>query len=135
VLGLALGNAYIDQFSNVKKSSIVGMSWEYHQKCKMFFETDILLKLFEVALTKIQSDQLNIQSELMALFEKILNWEFANDLLPGTFAKTDDLDDEFDKEDGPSSVKKTYSVFPKTWRSVIGNPQVVYMFFMVREEI
>ncbi|KAI8889382.1 hypothetical protein K501DRAFT_320347 [Backusella circina FSU 941] len=130
VLGLALANAYMDQFANIKKSSIVGMSWEYHQKCKTFFETDILLHLFETGLTKIQSQQMPIQSELMALFEKILHWEFGNDVLPGTFARTEPEEDDFDKEDGPSSVKKSYVIFPREWRRVIGDPQVVYLFFM-----
>lgn len=71
---------------------------------------------------------------MLLLAEKILQWEFeetnAAPSLPGTFAKGLDLDD-FDREDGPSSAKKTYVVFPKNWQPVVGSSEVLWLFFMV----
>lgn len=71
---------------------------------------------------------------MLVLLEKILQWEFeatnSAPILPGTFAKESDLDD-FDREDGPSSGKKTYVVFPKNWQPVVGSSEVLWLFFMV----
>lgn len=72
--------------------------------------------------------------EMLLLVEKILQWEFeatnSTPILPGTFVKESDLDD-FDREDGPSSAKKTYVVFPKSWQPVVGSSEVLWLFFMV----
>ncbi|RCH80002.1 Exportin-4, partial [Rhizopus stolonifer] len=74
-----------------------------------------------------------VLTEMIMLLEKILHWEFVSTsltpTLPGTFAKEVDLDD-FDREDGPSSVKKTYVIFPKQWQPVVGNSEVLWLFFM-----
>jgi hypothetical protein len=71
--------------------------------------------------------------EMLVLLEKILQWEFESTnitpVLPGTFAKEADQDD-FDREDGPSSVKKTYVLFPKNWQPVVGSSDVLWLFFM-----
>lgn len=110
----------------------------------MFFETSILLPLFEQVITKLHQFVSHVQHlpdnvpavlvEMLVLLEKILQWEFeetnAAPSLPGTFAKESDLDD-FDREDGPSSAKKSYVVFPKNWQPVIGNSEVLWLFFMV----
>jgi hypothetical protein len=145
VLGLALANALVDQFSNTK-STTIGLTWEHHHSCKLFFENTILLPLFEQVLTKLhvfvsqcQTLPDNIPAvlvEMIVLLEKMLQWEFestnATPALPGTFAKDSDLDD-FDREDGPSAIKKTYVVFPKQWQPVIGSSEVLWLFFMVRD--
>ncbi|KAI8646967.1 armadillo-type protein [Parasitella parasitica] len=142
VLGLALANALVDQFSN-SKSTTIGLTWEHHHNCKVFFEDNILLPLFEQVVTKLHGFVSHVQQlpdnvpavlvEMLVLLEKMLQWEFestnATPLLPGSFAKESDLD-EFDREDGPSAVKKTYVVFPKQWQPVIGSSQVLWVFFM-----
>lgn len=144
MLGLAFANALVDQFSNTK-STTIGLTWEHHHNCKIFFENTILLPLFEQVLTKLHVFVSQCQTlpdnvpavlvEIMVLLEKMLQWEFestnATPALPGTFAKESDLDD-FDREDGPSAVKKTYVVFPKQWQPVIGSSEVLWLFFMVR---
>ncbi|KAI9273596.1 armadillo-type protein [Sporodiniella umbellata] len=142
VLGLALSSALIDQFANVK-STTIGLSWEYHHKCKIFFETDVLLQLLQQVLGKLHAyvnhcpkplevDPPALLTEMIVLVEKILHWEFVLDAKPvlaGTFSKEDDLDD-FDREDGPSSVKSNYVTYPKRWQPVIGHSQVLWLFFM-----
>lgn len=40
VIGIAFANALTDQFSSTK-ASVVGLSWEFHHKCKVFFEVCI----------------------------------------------------------------------------------------------
>lgn len=37
VLASALSNAYLDQFSDMKARA-VGLNWEFHHKCKVWFE-------------------------------------------------------------------------------------------------
>lgn len=76
--------------------------------------------------------------ELLVLSEKILNWEFESTItkprLPGTFGKSSQADDDggdFDKESGPSAVQATSSNYPKEWLPVLGNNQVVWLYFMV----
>ncbi|CEP08479.1 hypothetical protein, partial, partial [Parasitella parasitica] len=142
VLGLALANALVDQFSNTK-STTIGLSWEHHHNCKVFFEDSLLLPLFEQVVTKLHGFVSHVQQlpdnvpavlvEMLVLLEKMLQWEFeatnATSSLPGTFAKESDLD-EFDREDGPSAVRKTYVVFPKQWQPVIGSSEVLWVFFM-----
>ncbi|EPB86259.1 hypothetical protein HMPREF1544_06987 [Mucor circinelloides 1006PhL] len=142
VLGLALANALVDQFSNTK-STTIGLTWEHHHNCKLFFETNLLLPLFEQVLNKLHAFVSHVQQlpdnvpailvEMLVLLEKMLQWEFestnATPTLPGTFVKESDLDD-FDREDGPSAVKKTYVVFPKQWQPVIGSNEVLWLFFM-----
>lgn len=102
------------------------------------------MPLFEQVITKLHQFVSQVQQladnvpavlvEMLVLTEKILQWEFeatnATPVLPGTFAKEADQDD-FDREDGPSSVKKTYVVFPKNWQPVVGSSEVLWLFFMV----
>ncbi|CAO3659151.1 unnamed protein product [Rhizopus microsporus] len=142
ILGLAFANALMDQFSNTKATTI-GLTWEHHHKCKLFFETSVLLPLLQQVLGKLHAfisqcpksidmDPPAELVEMIVLIEKILHWEFVLDskpVLAGTFSKENDLDD-FDKEDGPSSVKQSYVVYPKRWQPVIGNSEVLWLFFM-----
>ncbi|KAI8985067.1 armadillo-type protein [Pilobolus umbonatus] len=142
ILGLSLGNALIDQFSNAK-SNTIGLAWEHHYKCKLFFESHILLPLFEQSITKLHSvvslyqqapqDTPPLLVELMISLEKILNWEFESTnttpTLPGTFVNGNDMG-EFDREDGPSSVRRTYVTFPQEWQPTAGNSDVLWLFFM-----
>ncbi|OBZ88181.1 Exportin-4 [Choanephora cucurbitarum] len=142
ILGLALANALVDQFSNTK-STTIGLTWEHHYNCKLFFENHVLLPLFQQIITKLHGFVSNCQqlptdvpailTEMIVLLEKVLHWEFESTsqapVLPGTFAKESDLE-EFDREDGPSTVKKTYVIFPKQWQPVVGNSDVLWLFFM-----
>ncbi|KAI9022740.1 armadillo-type protein [Phycomyces nitens] len=142
VLGFAMANALVDQFSNTK-SATVGLSWEFHYKCKVFFETRFLLSILEQAVTKLhhvvsQTNHLSspppaLLVQCLELLEKILHWEFestsASNALPGSFAKSGDDSDDFDREDGPSTVKKVFTIFPTSWQPVVGNSDVLWLFF------
>jgi hypothetical protein len=144
ILGVSLGNALTDQFSSTK-SSTVGLNWEFHHKTKTFFELHMLYPLFQELATKLHSvvSSANVTvspllQELLVLSEKILNWEFESTItkprLPGTFGKSGQADDDggdFDKENGPSSVQATASNYPKEWLPVLGNNQVIWLYFMV----
>ena len=75
-------------------------------------------------------------TELITLVEKVLQWQFESSqsgaVLPGTFAKKSiDDNDDFDKEDGPGAVKKTYTVFPKHWQPLVANTDVIWLLFTV----
>ncbi|KAG0179452.1 Exportin-4 [Apophysomyces sp. BC1034] len=142
ILGAALANAMIDQFSSTK-SSTVGLSWEFHNKCKVFFETHIILPILQQALTKLHDTVSSCQYisspppallvELLELLEKIFQWEFdstnADHVLPGSFSRTGIDYDNFDKEDGPTSAKRTFTIFPRDWQPVVGNSDVLWLFF------
>lgn len=104
----------------------------------------MLLPIFQETVTLLHSTVSNgsqslpltpspLLSEILVLSEKILNWEFENNknIIPGTFEKQENDDDAFDKEDGPSSVKATESIYPKEWQGVLGNNEVLWLFFMV----
>lgn len=74
--------------------------------------------------------------ELMALLEKLMQWPFDttdNNTLPGTFQKDKDIDDDFDKTDGPGTSARSFTVFPKSWRLLLTNHDVLWLFFMVLE--
>ncbi|KAI8147321.1 armadillo-type protein [Fennellomyces sp. T-0311] len=143
VIGVALASALVDQFSTTR-SSTVGLSWEFHHKAKLFFETHILHGVFQKAVTRLHTLVTQLQqqgatnaappllAELIILLEKILQWQFEStqngQVLPGTFAKRND-DDDFDKDDGPGVGKKTYTVFPKSWQPLVANTDVIWLFF------
>ncbi|CDS07016.1 hypothetical protein LRAMOSA09539 [Lichtheimia ramosa] len=138
VVGVALASALVDHFSNTKTTTI-GLSWEFHHKAKVFFESQVLLGIFEQSVTQLhalvsQQQQTPLLGELITLLEKILHWEFASTntttVLPGTFAKNDTEDDIVDKEDGPGAIKKTYTLFPKAWQPTVANTDVLWLFFM-----
>ncbi|CEG79285.1 hypothetical protein RMATCC62417_13770 [Rhizopus microsporus] len=89
ILGLAFANALMDQFSNTKATTI-GLTWEHHHKCKLFFETSVLLPLLQQVLGKLHAfisqcpksidmDPPAELVEMIVLIEKILHWEFVLD--------------------------------------------------------
>ncbi|KAI9318087.1 armadillo-type protein [Dichotomocladium elegans] len=142
LIGITLASALLDHFSSTKATA-TGLSWEFHHKAKVFFEDHVLLGLFEQSVTRLhavvsqqrqQQQPDELINELVTLLEKILQWEFESTsktvVLPGTFAKTDREDDYVDRENGPGAVKKTYTIFPKTWRPVVANTEVLWLFFM-----
>ncbi|KAG2183955.1 hypothetical protein INT44_008966, partial [Umbelopsis vinacea] len=99
VLASALSNAYVDQFSDMKARA-VGLNWEFHHKCKVWFEHHMLQRLFQHSLqtlhrqchgrenVAIASPTPDILFETVTLVEKILHWEFDETsdhaALPGT---------------------------------------------------
>ncbi|CAO3646105.1 unnamed protein product [Cunninghamella blakesleeana] len=143
IVGIALANSLTDQFSSTR-SSTVGLTWEYHYKSKVFYEMHMLLPIFQDTVTLLHGTVTNgsqslpsspspLLSGILVLSEKILNWEFEignKTIIPGTFDKQQQNDDAFDKEDGPSSVKATDSIYPKEWQGVLGNNEVLWLFFM-----
>ncbi|KAI9307138.1 armadillo-type protein [Cunninghamella echinulata] len=142
IVGIALANSLTDQFSSTR-SLTVGLTWEFHYKSKVFYEMHMLLPIFQETVTLLHSTVSHgsqslpltpspLLSEILVLSEKILNWEFENNknIIPGTFEKQENDDDAFDKEDGPSSVKATESIYPKEWQGVLGNNEVLWLFFM-----
>ncbi|KAL1930141.1 hypothetical protein VTP01DRAFT_1295 [Rhizomucor pusillus] len=143
VIGIAFANALTDQFSSTK-ASVVGLSWEFHHKCKVFFESNISLPLFQECMTLLHAFVSQTQSlpvppppilvELIALLEKLMQWPFEttdNNTLPRTFQKDKDIDDDFDKTDGPGTSARSFTVFPKSWRLLLTNHDVLWLFFMV----
>ncbi|KAG2175589.1 hypothetical protein INT43_001236, partial [Umbelopsis isabellina] len=138
LLASALSGGYIDQFSNMKSS--IGFNWEFHHKCKVWFENHMLQRLFQHALQTLHNQCHNreylttpvpdILAETIVLAEKILHWEFDatsdQTALPGVAApgsEKEDLDsDQID-------IRRTFTLFPTSWRPLIGNRDVIWLFF------
>ncbi|KAM3588533.1 hypothetical protein VKS41_000976 [Umbelopsis sp. WA50703] len=138
LLASALSIAYIDQFSNMKSN--VGFNWEFHHKCKVWFENHMLQRLFQHTLQTLHNQCHNgqyittpvpeILAETIALAEKILHWEFDatsdQTALPGVSApgsEKEDLDsDQID-------IRRTFTAFPTSWRPLVGNRDVIWLFF------
>lgn len=72
----------------------------------------------------------DILAETIVLAEKILHWEFDatsdQTALPGVAApgsEKEDLDsDQID-------IRRTFTLFPTSWRPLIGNRDVIWLFF------
>ncbi|CAG8506555.1 3260_t:CDS:10, partial [Acaulospora colombiana] len=154
LVGMGLANALVDEFSSSKASN-VGLPWDFHKKCKDFFEETYLLPIFDQVL-RVLHQQLQIytangtqysqpyhnghishhdlsRDALLAisinLAEKILCWDFVskNDsLLAGTFS--DDKDDII--EDELFITAKTRE-FPASWRGHMMHGEVLRLFFRV----
>ncbi|CAO3672042.1 unnamed protein product [Umbelopsis vinacea] len=141
LLASALSSAYVDQFSNMKASS-VGLNWEFHHKCKVWFEQHMLQRLFQHSLQTLHHQCHNrdyipqpvpdILIETVVLVEKILHWEFDetsdHTALPGTSAPGCQSDDDDLDSDEPD-IRRTFTVFPGSWRSIVGNQNVIWLFF------
>ncbi|ORX55719.1 hypothetical protein DM01DRAFT_1345196 [Hesseltinella vesiculosa] len=146
--GASLCNALVDQFSSTRAST-VGLNWEFHHNARLFFEVDVLLALFQETITQLHTiiaanptpsstnaSASPLLTELLTLTEKILTWEFETvknqPCLPGTFGSStnDDLDDQ-----SPSSDRASYNVYPSSWKSVLGNQDVLWLFFVVYDVV
>ncbi|KAI8070967.1 armadillo-type protein [Gongronella butleri] len=148
--GAALCNALVDQFSSTRAST-VGLNWEFHHNARLFFEVEMLQPMFQETITQMHA-QLNqmpasptiaaspVLTELLTLAEKILTWDFETvknqPSLPGSFA-SDVAPDDIDTADqgGPSAQRASYSVFPPTWRAILSNHDVLWLFFAVYERV
>ncbi|KAI7868961.1 armadillo-type protein [Spinellus fusiger] len=144
VLVVALSNALVDQFSSTR-STTVGLSWEFHYKCKVFFEDHFLPCMFEQTVARLNSLLSYAQHEdasitlhltqTLTLAERILHWDFESVKMKrdmaGTFSREGAFEDEdeFDPEDGPSPVKIVFTVFPFHWQPYIGNHDILMLFF------
>jgi hypothetical protein len=77
----------------------------------------------------------DILIETVVLVEKILHWEFDetsdHTALPGTSAPGCQSDDDDLDSDEPD-IRRTFTVFPGSWRSIVGNQNVIWLFFSVR---
>ncbi|KAH8550240.1 armadillo-type protein [Umbelopsis sp. PMI_123] len=141
VLASALSIAYIDRFSDMKTRG-VGLNWEFHQKCKVWFEHHMLQRLFQHSLqtlhhhcngneyVAIALSTPAILVETVALVEKILHWEFDetsdHTALPGTSGvQGDNNDHDGDEPD----ARRSFTIFPQCWRNLIGNQSVIWLFF------
>jgi hypothetical protein len=77
----------------------------------------------------------DILTETVVLVEKILHWEFDetsdHTALPGTSAPGSQSDDDDLDSDQPD-IRRSFTVFPGSWRSIVGNQDVIWLFFSVR---
>ncbi|CAO3661292.1 unnamed protein product [Umbelopsis ramanniana] len=143
VLASALSNAYLDQFSDMKARA-VGLNWEFHHKCKVWFEQHMLQRLFQHSLQTLHrqchgrenvamaSPTPDILFETVTLVEKILHWEFDETsdhaALPGT-SGNGSRNDNSDLDSDEPDTRRSFTIFPRSWRSLIGNRDVIWLFF------
>lgn len=74
-----------------------------------------------------------ILAETVVLVEKILHWEFDETsdqtILPGTSALGPQNDDDLDIDQ--PDTRRSYTIFPTSWRNFIGSRDVIWLFFSV----
>ncbi|KAL1917900.1 uncharacterized protein VTP21DRAFT_3734 [Calcarisporiella thermophila] len=150
LLAVSICNALVDEFSSTKASS-VGLTWNFHQKCRELFESYYLRRIFEIVLqilhqqvahlhmkfsdnTHANPAENTLLAQSVSLSEKIMNWDFAStddNVLAGFFAKDGDVDDDV-------PIRSKSPAFPPNWRDLLLNHEVLEIFFKlykaVREE-
>lgn len=84
----------------------------------------------------IASPTPDILFETVTLVEKILHWEFDETsdhaALPGTSGNSSRNDDSDLDSDEPDT-RRSFTIFPRSWRSLIGNRDVIWLFFTVSQ--
>lgn len=132
-LSLMLLNGLVSEFSS-EKSAQVGLTWDFHNRCKAAFEKSELRHVFDIALQVLRAaldsrdwwanapdGQVLVNAALAAL-SSCLSWDFAKDdtCLKTTFAKRgEEYEDVMTTPD-----------FPETWRDVLVRPDVLDTFFL-----
>lgn len=78
----------------------------------------------------------DILFETVTLVEKILHWEFDETsdhaALPGT-SGNGSRNDNSDLDSDEPDTRRSFTMFPRSWRSLIGNRDVIWLFFTVSQ--
>jgi hypothetical protein len=84
VIGMNVLATLVSEFSGQhNKSSQIGMSWEFHERCRVAFQSDLLPQCFEFAIAIMRElVRTNHQSEPIAkaaikLLNEVLTWDFS----------------------------------------------------------
>ncbi|KAI9025604.1 armadillo-type protein [Hyaloraphidium curvatum] len=131
-LSLGLLHALLGEFSS-EKSSSVGLTWDFHNRCKAAFEKEELRHVFDIALQVVRAalgsdswwypyaDGQNLVGSALAALAACLSWDFSkkDTALGTTISKRPQ---EIDEVVGTPD-------FPETWRDVLVRPDVLDAFF------
>jgi len=92
ILGCLILKALLSEFSFLNRSSDIGLTWEFHLRCKKAFEVQALKQVFMLVIQNLQQfshTQLNLLSRdgtlalvrMLSLAEQILSWDFSHNIL------------------------------------------------------
>ncbi|XP_020912207.1 exportin-4 [Exaiptasia diaphana] len=128
ILGCSILKALLNEFSFINHSSDIGLSWEFHTRCKHTFETKYLkeafclviqvLRCFEAVDGKSMSrEQLVALVRFLSLAEQILHWEHTVYNL---------------RNRKNTQINRVILLRPdKSWKNVLFDPQVIGLFFSI----
>jgi hypothetical protein len=146
-LAVPFANALLGEFSS-RKASAVGLTWDFHYKCRVAFEvTPYLLnghlntqkhglkELFHIVLGLLQQvvqrqqqstpekDDWLLFTTCLNAIDAVMNWEFASTGDAGLFRLLAGADVEW----SPQPTQK----FPEEWRDFLLAPEFTDLFFSV----
>ncbi|XP_020623322.1 exportin-4-like [Orbicella faveolata] len=133
ILGCLILKALLNEFAFLTRSSDIGLSWEFHVRCKKAFEVQVLQQIFMLVVQTLQQSLLTELSllspedisalvRLLSLAEQILNWDFSH-----YHHKRCPLLGEM----APVTLFKPGS----SWRELLFDPALVELFFKLQVKL
>ncbi|KAK2170788.1 hypothetical protein NP493_1142g00027 [Ridgeia piscesae] len=126
-------SALLTEYANTSCSSRVGLTWEFHHKCKVAFEETDLKQAFVFCLQvlhELDSVAMPLSREVTAVFnrvlsitQQILSWEFLPKNIPRRLI---------------GSFKPTHNVAfkpPAGWRDIVLDHALVDMMFRIHQKV
>jgi hypothetical protein len=83
IIGMNLLTILVSEFSGqLNKSTQIGQSWEFHERCRIAFQSVMLVQCFEFAVNMIKNCISNQQPEALVksalkLLNEVLTWDFS----------------------------------------------------------
>ncbi|KAI9323022.1 armadillo-type protein [Zopfochytrium polystomum] len=147
-IGLRLISQLLEEFSN--DSTAVGLSWDFHHRCRKTFEETELRQLFEVDLAwlhefVVDPALLHVDGELQnakmcaTILLHILSWEFTSfrTTFAGSFSSK--LNQSGSGNGGGGGGESSEQLpegmgkFPATWDKFIVRPEVIDLLFRLHQ--
>lgn len=132
MVGFMILKALLSQFSFLNRNSEIGMSWEFHMRCKKAFEAQGLRQIFTLVVQSLQQQFLHTDLNLLcredisallslvSLAEQILSWDFSL----------------YHSQRHPLSEAGVILFKPgSSWRTLLFNPALVDLFFKLQEKV
>ncbi|CAH1799119.1 unnamed protein product, partial [Owenia fusiformis] len=123
----------LDEFSSTSKSSKIGLTWEFHSKCKRSFEDADLKKVFSFCLqvlhelekcaSPLNRDVTYLSIRFLTITEQLLNWQFSSR-------------HPIRNRIGSFMIYGSVPFRPlETWQDVILDRGVLDLFFKIHEKV
>lgn len=143
-IGLRITFQLLAEFST-DMSTAVGLTWDFHQKCRQSFETVELRRVFEDALTWLSSycDSINSARGVvktngeednaklcLGIVNHVLMWEFTcfSSTMAGSFENITNS-----TANSSDDITSGTGKFPATWTNLLIRPQVIDLLFRVHD--
>ena len=126
-------SAILNEYSSTNRSSNVGLTWEFHSKCKLAFEQNELKKVFLFCL-QVLSDLQKIEgnpgreatvvlNRFLSITEHCLSWEFLPRHMPRRYV---------------GSFLSNHAVSfkpPPTWRDTVLDKGLLHLMFQIHSKV